>query len=101
MKPLVAAVLLFVAATARADHVWRVWCGDPPERKIGVYDTSQECWAEVEDHTVALECKDTPKGPTFRGKPIPNLEKKGIRTCADLWRFDHTCVCKPEAGPTE
>jgi hypothetical protein len=101
MKPLVVAVLLFVATSARADHVWRAWCGDPPTRSRGVYDTSQECWAVVEDHRAANACVDTPKGPTIWGKRDPDWAKQGLRTCAEIRRYDHSCVCKPEAAPTE
>ena len=39
--------LLLVASAAYADHVWRLWCGDAPIERKGVYDISRECWADA------------------------------------------------------
>jgi hypothetical protein len=100
MKPLVAAVLLFVATSARGDHVWRMWCGDPPGTTKGVYDTSRECWEHAHSDTTR-ECVDTKDGPTYGGKRDLEWEQMGIRTCAEARRYDSSCVCRPESVPAE
>jgi hypothetical protein len=99
-KPYLIAGLLLVATSAyAADHVWRIWCGNPRTPR-GAIDTSDECWKSVTKIGDNNEkCVDTPRGPRIGDVRVPAFEEEGLRTCAQVRRYYANCTCEPEAGP--
>ena len=96
----VAAVLVFVATSARADHIWRLWCGTPPASRTGTFDTGRECWERAEDTELEDTCVDTKGGPRAWGhRRVPSWDDDGLRTCAEVRRDRGHCYCEPEAVP--
>jgi hypothetical protein len=99
-KPYIVAGLLLVATSAHAaDHVWRVYCGNPPTPHQGTFDTAQECQAAAYDLSNENDCVDTKNGPRLRGKRVSSWEENGLHTCAEVRRDNSNCHCAPEAVP--
>jgi hypothetical protein len=97
-KACIIAGLLLVATSAHAaDHVWRMWCGNPPTKRAAD-DTSAQCDAAAPGLRNMLHaCADSPEGPRYNGA-LDNFDREhGLRTCADVRRQFEDCHCEPEA----
>jgi hypothetical protein len=100
---LVLVALLGGGRAAQADHVWRVWCGQPLTARDSVFDTSAECNADrvAVAGALPLACRDSKTGPRkvggpHDGEPINGPDTVWVRTCAEFVADRGSCVCRPE-----
>jgi hypothetical protein len=99
MTALLTFLLLLTATTAQAEHVW-LYCGDPPTERVGVYDSSAECWDKVKKISFGNDhCEDTKGGPRFDGERMPGWDSQRLRTCAEVRTHYMNCLCQPEPVP--
>jgi hypothetical protein len=98
MRRILIVSLLLAATSAHAEHIWRLWCGNPPIPRKGVFDKADECTSDIANARTMLEetCKDTDHGAVWTPSGKPALSGQ-FRTCAEAIRYEDTCDCRPEA----
>src|SRR5215468_1556160 len=97
-RALIALLLCLAAQPVHADHIWRLWCGNPATARRGSYDTSAECQKVIESQVenYADHCVDTNHGMVWKedGSPIPSpSDIANCRAGHDEW---NKCFCKAE-----
>ena len=101
MRRILIASLLLVATSAYADHIWRLWCGNPPTPRKGIFDSSAECHVLINRtmRTYGSDCVDTIHGMVWKqdGSPIEG-DSETCRVNHDDWA---SCYCEPEAVETK
>jgi hypothetical protein len=94
------ALVVALPKPAASAMFWRVWCGATSRQltpREASYDTSRECWANIEAaDAAARKCVDTVNGPRGLGAVQAEVEARGFRRCADVRRDHGICSCRPE-----
>jgi hypothetical protein len=89
--------LLLAATSAYADEIWRLWCGNPPTARRGIFDSSNECHHAITEQMAdyANHCVDTSHGMVWKEDGTPmNADDANCRAGYDVWA---RCFCQAEA----
>jgi hypothetical protein len=101
MRRILIVSLLFAATSAYADHIWRLWCGNPPPPRKGTYDNSAECHKDIETEmgVYANHCTDTKHGMVWKENRSHMVGD--FPNCSAGHDYWSKCSCEAEAIETK
>jgi hypothetical protein len=98
-RALIALLLCLAAQPVHADHIWRLWCGNPLTPRKGSYDTSAECTDGIRKMMdyFGNHCAGTTHGLVWKEDGTPMASGHEFPNCRAAYNHWGACECKAEA----